>query len=138
VAIVHEGYKSFQALFNRIADQLGNNDYYYAFAFKEEYYNPATSSLLKKFHDKLEGNNVDDRLIGHINFKKAIKKTFESNKNFKIRFTRNLWPSVVIMFKDRTIHLLWGERPTGIEIISERIHKQYKEFFLEIWKTADS
>ena len=136
IAIVHEGFKSFQAMFNRIAECLDSKDYYYAFAFREEYHNPATALLLKKFHQKLTVKKVDDRLIGHISVKKAIQKTFEGNKNFKIRFTKNLWPSVVIMFKDRTIHLLWGEKPTGIEIISERIHKQYKEFFLQIWKTA--
>lgn len=135
-SIVHEGFKSFQAMFNWIADILTSKDYYYAFSFREEYYNPATFLLLKKFHQKLEKKKVDDRLIGYQDFKKAIKKTFEDNKNFKIRFTKNLWPSVVIIFKDRTIHLVWGERPTAIEVISQQIHDQYKEFFLEIWKSS--
>ncbi len=136
VAIVHEGYKSVHAMFNWIADILQKGDYYYAFAFKEEYYNPATSSLLRNFHIKLEEKKVDDRLIGHVSVKKAIKETFKDNKNFKIRFVKQFWPSVILIYKDRTVHAIWGERPTAIEIISEQINQQHKEFFLEVWKTA--
>ena len=136
IAIVHEGYKSFNALFNWIADLLDKNDYYYAFAFKEEYHNPATALLLRRFHAKLAEKKVDDRLIGHVSEKKQIKKTFADNKNFKIRFTKNLWPDVVIVFKDRTVHLLWKDKPTAIEIISEHVHEHFRDFFLEIWKNS--
>ncbi len=135
-AIVHEGYKSFNAMFNRIAESLTSKDYYYAFAFKEEYNNPATATLLKRFHDQLEKKKVDDRLVGHKSAKTVIKKTFKDNKNFKIRFTENLWPDVVIMFKNRTVHLIWKEVPTAIEIISETVNEHYKHFFLEIWNQS--
>lgn len=134
IAIIHEGYKSFSALFNSIVDTLGPKDYYYAFAFKDEYYNPSTALFLKKFHERLAEKKVDDRLIGHISVKRVIKKTFHGNDNFKIRFTNNLWPSVIVMYKGRAVHLLWGERPTAIEIISDQVHEQYKNFFLEIWQ----
>lgn len=135
-AIVHEGYKSFKALLNRIADTLDKKDYYYAFAFKQEYNDPVFSNLFKNFHFKLTENGVDDRIIGHISFKNPIKETFKTNKKIKIHFTENLWPTVVVMFRDRTIHYLWGERPTAIEIISETINKENKDFFLEIWKKS--
>jgi sugar-specific transcriptional regulator TrmB len=136
IAVVHEGYKGFQAVLNRIADTLKKGDYYYAFAFKGEYTNPVFSNLFRTFHEKLVAKGVDDRLIGHVKFKKPILKTFEGNKGFKIRFTGELWPTVVIMFKDEVVHLLWGERPTAIEITSEQIHAHYRDFFLQIWKSA--
>jgi sugar-specific transcriptional regulator TrmB len=135
-AIVHEGYKSFAALLNRIADMLDKGDYYYAFAFKQEYNDPVFSNLFRVFHEKLVAKGVDDRLIGHKQFRKPILKTFERNRQLKIRFTTSLWPTVIIMFRDRVVHLTWGERPTAVEVISEQIHKQYREFFLEVWKTA--
>jgi hypothetical protein len=91
---------------------------------------------LKKFHERLAEKKVDDRLIGYFSVRKIIKKTFAGNNNFKIRFTKNLWPDVVIMFKDRTIHLLWKDRPVAVEIISEHIHTHYKEFFMEIWHSS--
>lgn len=136
IAIVHEGFKAFKALFNRIADELKPKEQYWAFAFKNEYYTPAASLFLRKFHQKLEEKNIDDRLLGHQSVRQALKKTFEGNNNIKILFTANDTPLGVIIIKNKVINLVWGERPTAIEITSEQIHEQYKKFFLELWNTA--
>lgn len=136
VAVVHEGYKAFKALFNRIADELNKNDSYFAFAFKEEYYTPAASLFLRNFHKMLEEKRIDDRAIAHYSIKKNIIKAFEGNKNIKLKFSRNDTPLGVIVIKDRVINLVWGDRPTAIEITSEQIYEQYRKFFLELWKTA--
>lgn len=136
VAVVHEGYKAFKALFNRIADELNKGDSYWAFAFKEEYYTPTASLFLRKFHRTLEEKKIDDRAIAHYSVKKNIKNAFEGNKNIRIRFTKNDTPLGVIIIQDKVINLIWGDRPTAIEITSEQIHKQYQRFFLELWKMA--
>lgn len=136
IAVVHEGFKSFKAMFNRIADELKDEEPYWAFAFKNEYYTPAASLFLRKFHQQLENKKVDDRLLGYISVKKAIKKTFEGNKNIKIKFTENDTPLGVIIIKNKVINLVWGERPTAIEITSEQIYEQYKNFFTELWDKA--
>ena len=136
IAIVHEGFKAFKALFNRIADELNRGDSYWTFAFKDEYSTISAPLFLRNFHQALEDKNIDDRVIAHVHIKKNIKKAFEGNKNIKIKFTKNDTPLGVIIIKDKVINLIWGERPTAIEITSEQIHKQYKNFFLELWKTA--
>jgi len=136
VAVVHEGFKAFKALFNRIADELHKGDSYWAFAFKEEYYTPAASLFLRNFHKMLEEKKIDDRAIAHYGVKKNIRKAFEGNKNIKLKFTRNDTPLGVIILKNKVITLVWGERPTAIEITSEQIYGQYKKFFLELWKMA--
>jgi sugar-specific transcriptional regulator TrmB len=138
IAIVHEGFKSFKAMFNRIADELQKGNFYWAFAFKHEYYTPAASLFLRKFHQKLEEKKIDDRLLGHVSVKVPIKKAFEGNKNMKIRFTKNETPLGVIIIKNKVINLIWGERPTAIEITSEQIYEQYKKFFLELWNKSTS
>jgi predicted transcriptional regulator len=79
VAIVHEGFNAFKALFNRIADDLQPGKSYWAFAFKEEYNTPAASLFLRKFHEKLAEKKIDDRALGHYSVKKQIKKSFEGN-----------------------------------------------------------
>ncbi len=84
IAIVYEGFKSFKSLFNRIADELKPKEFYWAFAFKNEYYNPATSLFLRKFHQKLEEKNIDDRLIAHQSIKEAIKKHLKEIKTSKL------------------------------------------------------
>jgi len=136
IAIVHEGFKAFKAMFNRIADELKPKESYWAFAFKNEYYTSTASLFLRNFHQKLEEKKVDDRLLGHNSVRVALKKTFEGNKNIMIRFTPNDTPLGVIIIKNKVINLIWGERPTAIEITSEQIHEQYKLFFQEIWKQA--
>ncbi|MCK5624391.1 helix-turn-helix domain-containing protein [Candidatus Pacearchaeota archaeon] len=138
VAIVHEGFKSLQALFNRIADELQRGDSYWAFAFKEEYLSETAPLLLRNFHKKLEEKKIDDRALGHASVKKEIKNNFDNNKNIKIRYTNNETPLGTIIIKGKVINLIWGDRPTAIEITSEQIYKQYKKFFDEIWKRAKS
>jgi len=133
VSVIHEGHKSFRALFNLIADNLTSKDYYYAFAFGEEYHSESASILLHNFHKKLGKKKVDDRAIGNLKYKKIIRRAFKDVKNYKLRFTKNVFPSGMLMYKDRTIHLIWGERPTAIEIISEQVNERYRKFFLELW-----
>lgn len=137
IAIVHEGFKSFKALFNRIADELKTGDFYWTFAFKNEYSTPAAALFLRKFHQILEEKKIDDRALGHNSVKEAIKKAFEGNKNIKIRFTKNETPLGLIITKNKIINLVWGERPTAIEITSEQIYEQYHNFFLELWNKSE-
>ncbi|MFH1770496.1 MAG: helix-turn-helix domain-containing protein [archaeon] len=136
IATVYEGFKSFKTLFNKIADELTSKDEYWAFAFKEEYYTPAVSIFLSNFHKKLEEKGIEDKLLGHTSVKKAITKTFKENKHIKIKFTENETPLGVIIIKNKVINLVWGERPTAIEITSEQIYLQYKKFFFQLWKDA--
>mgnify|MGYP001583934969 CR=1 FL=1 len=71
-----------------------------------------------------------------ISVKKAIVNTFEGNNNIKIKFTNNDTPLGVIIIQNKVINLIWGERPTAIEITSDQIYEQYKKFFVDHWKTA--
>ncbi len=136
ISTVYEGFKSFKALFNKILDELNHGDEYWAFAFKNEYRSPSASIFLSNFHKKLEDKKIDDKVLGHTSVKKIINKSFEKNKNINIRFTKNETPLGVIIIKNKVINLIWGERPTAIEITSEQIYKQYRNFFLELWTNA--
>lgn len=132
-AVVYEGFKAFKALFNKIADELQKGDAYWAFAFKNEYYTPAASLFLKKFHERLAEKKIDDKVIGNVSVRGVITTTFKDNKNIKIRFTAKDTPLGVIIIKNKVINLIWGDRPTAIEITSEQIFKQYKKFFEGEW-----
>lgn len=136
IAVVHEGYKAFKALFNRIADEIKPKESYWAFAFKYEYHDETTSLFLRSFHKKLEEKKVDDRALGHIEVKRQIKEAFEGNKNIKLKFTNNETPLGLIIIKNKVISLIWGDRPTAIEITSEQVYEQYKRFFAELWNKA--
>jgi len=136
IAVVHEGFKAFKALFDRIVDELKEKDFYWAFAFKNEYYTENASLFLRNFHQKLEDKKIDDRAICHVDVEKQIKSNYAGNKNIKLRFTKNDTPLGTIIIKNRVINLVWGDRPTAIEITSDQICEQYKKFFLESWDKA--
>jgi len=136
IAVVHEGFKAYKAMFNRILDDLSSKDYYWAFAFRQEYYNPSASLFLRNVHEKLAEKKIEDKLLGHVSMKKMIKKAFVGNRNIEIRFTRNETPLGTLVLKGRVIPMLWGDNPTAIEIVSDQVHEQYKNFFRELWKNA--
>lgn len=92
--------------------------------------------FLRKFHQKLEKKGVADKAIGHISVKKEIRQAFSGNNNIQLRFTRNETPLGVIIIKNKIINLIWGKRPTAIEITSDQIYGQYQNFFLEQWKVS--
>ena len=133
IAIIHEGFKAFKALFNRIADELTSNDFYFAFAFKQDYKDVSAPIFLRNFHSKLADKKVNDKAIAHYTVKDNVKRAFEGNKNIQVRFSKRNTPIGVIIIKDEVIQLMWGERPTAVEIKSSQIVQQYKEFFEEVW-----
>jgi len=138
IVVVHEGYKAFKAMFNRIFDELKRGDYYYAFNFKEEYLDTSAPIFLRNFHQKLAQKKIDDRAIGSLAVKGSIMHTFEGIKNIKQKFVKRTTPTGVVIIKDKVIQLMWGERPTAIEITSPQIHQRYKAFFEEMWAEGRS
>jgi sugar-specific transcriptional regulator TrmB len=136
IVVIHDGYQAYKALFNRLQDELKKGDFYWAFAFKNEYYDSSASFFLKHFHELLKEKKIDDKLLGHVSVKKAIRQNFKDNSNLKMKFTPNETPLGVIIIKGKVINLIWGKRPTAIEISSEQIYEQYKNFFLELWKKS--
>jgi len=137
VAKVYEGYKGIKSLYNSLLDGLDAKSYYYVFAFRTEYnISPLSSRFLRDIHIRLNEKKVDDKILGHTSVKSKIIKNYGDINRIKLRFTKYNFPSGLVIVNDRIINLTWGDRPTAVEIISSQIAKQYKEFFLEMWKQA--
>jgi hypothetical protein len=119
-----------------MADELKKGDFYYAFALKEAYRNTSAPLLLRTFHQKLAEKDIIDKALVSAEVKKEVKSAYQENKNIQLRFVRRSTPIGCIIIKNRVIQLMWGERPTAIETTSSQIHRQYKEFFEELWEEA--
>jgi sugar-specific transcriptional regulator TrmB len=133
---VHEGYNAVNALFNRITQGLRKNDYYYAFALKQDYKDPAAPLFFTNLHRKFVDKKINDRAIAHEDIRKDIKLAYADNTNIKLRFIRRSTPLGIVLVKNKVIQLTWGDLPTAIEITSKQIHKQYLTFFEELWQEA--
>src|SRR3989338_5537370 len=137
-AKVYEGYKAIKSMFESILEELNNKSYYYVFAFKDEYVeSPLASRFLRDIHQQLLEKKVDDRLIAHKSIKSEFLKNYSDIPKIKYKFTSLKIPFGLMIIDDKVINWIWGKRPTAIQIVSQQMAKQYKEFFLEIWRLSN-
>ncbi|HLC33250.1 MAG TPA: helix-turn-helix domain-containing protein [Candidatus Nanoarchaeia archaeon] len=135
-ASVHDGFKACKALLFRIVDEIDKSDEYCAFALKEAYRTSDAPYLFTTIHKNLEEKKIVDKILAHVQIRKEMKKVYGKNKNIQIRFTKMNTPIGVLIVKNKVVQLVWGERPTAIEITSTQIYEQYKRFFDEIWQST--
>ncbi len=130
---VYKGLNSFENMFLSIKNDLEKGDYYWSFAFKSEYHDPALGSFLPAFHKELTDKGIDDRSIVNAKVKDVVKDIYRAVPQLKIRFTDQDIPVGMIILKDRVINLVWGKKPMAIVIKSPMICQQYTDFFLSVW-----
>lgn len=135
---VYSGLNSFRTMFKEIENALGAGDYYWSFAFKNEYYDPELGRFLLDFHQLIGLRGIDDRSIAMTDVKDVITRTYEglTVPTLKFRFTDKDVPTGMIILKDRIVTLVWGEHPIAIVIRSPIVCKRYQDFFLATWNAA--
>jgi sugar-specific transcriptional regulator TrmB len=131
--VIHEGHKALRALFNRITENLQKEDYYYAFALKEDYSDSNAPIFFTNIHRRLADKKVIDKAIAHKAIRKNILATYKDNKNIQLKFINRSTPLGIVIVKDKIIQLTWGDMPTAVETTSKQINEQYKKFFEELW-----
>lgn len=130
---VYRGIDAFQAMFDTLAKNLKRGDFYWSFAFRDEYKSKAVVSILEKFHKTITKNGVDDRVIARKEVESMVQEAFATVPGLKLRFTEMNIPIGTIILKDSVINLVWGENPIALVIRASAIHKQYYDSFLLAW-----
>ena len=133
---VYKGKNSFKIMFKELQLNLTGDDFYWSFAFKNEYYDQNLGQFLLHFHRTLTNRGVDDRTIAMVDVRDIILHTYQSAPALKIRFSDKDLPTGMIILKDRIITLVWGKAPIAIMIKSPIICKRYQDFFLSAWNAA--
>ena len=133
---VYRGVDGFRRMFRDIAKSLQKKDYYWSFAFKDEYYGSEAITILLDFHKELAKKGVEDRSIAHKSVGPLIKKTYKGISNLKIKFTTQNIPTGMSILGDSVINLVWGESPVAIVIKSPEVYKRYQAFFESLWKQS--
>jgi threonine dehydratase/DNA-binding Lrp family transcriptional regulator len=136
LVVVYKGNDAFRVMFKEIENELKKGDFYWTFAFKDEYYDKELVSLLHDFHRTLGKKGIDDRLIAMLGVRDVIKQSYKDIPTFKMRFTDMNVPIGMIILKDKVINLMWGKFPIAIMIKSSVICKQYQDFFLSNWNAV--
>jgi len=134
VTTVYKGRSGFKRLFEQFQEELKAGDFYWSFAFKTEYYDPALADVLLNFHHELTRKGVDDRTIVHQQVIEQVKKTYRNVPDLQIKATLQDIPTGMSITKHRIAHLVWGENPVAISVSNPQIVERYVKFFEEIWR----
>jgi threonine dehydratase/predicted transcriptional regulator len=135
---VYKGMESFRALFDRLAKQLKPGDFYWTFAFKNEYQDSTVKDLLVEFHTKLAKNKIDDRAIFSYEVANIVEESFSGIKNLQSKFTNQDIPIGTIIIKNSVINLVWSKQPVAVIIKAGEIYQRYYQFFQTAWEQAES
>jgi threonine dehydratase len=133
MVIVYRGMEAFRAMFDRLLRTLKLDDFYWSFAFKDEYQSKEVGDLLERFHSQLTKNGVEDRAIASKEVESVLRSNYAKVPGLKLRFTDLNIPIGTIILKDSVINLVWGEKPIAIVIKVPAIHGQYYRSFLSAW-----
>ncbi len=135
---VHKGLPAFRQMFEQIQTQLQKGDFYWSFAFKNEYYDPSLGEFLINFHQELTSKGVEDRSIANQDVHDLISHAYRNVHDLQLRFTSQDVPIGMSILKDRVVNLVWGERPMAIIIKSPLIVEHYRSFFQSVWDKSSS
>lgn len=133
---VYKGLSSFKVLFKELQTSLKATDYYWSFAFGQEYHDQELGRFLVDFHRTLTVKGVEDKTIARPELRATILENYKGVSGLQIRFTDQDVPTGMIILKDRVVNLVWGEAPIAIMIRSASIAEKYQAFFRDSWNAA--
>ena len=135
IATVYEGYRAIKVMFDNIFEDMNQKSHYYIFALKEEYDSQTALRFLRHLHLRVSEIGSDNRIILHKSIKTKFMKNSGNLKEVKSKFTTLKLPPGLMIIDDKIINWTFGERPTAVQIKSRLIANNYKNFFLDVWKS---
>jgi sugar-specific transcriptional regulator TrmB len=131
-AEVFVGVKGVLALYySLIEDAKPNEDYYY-FGPNLEVFKTA----MEKVYMPFRAYRLEKKIKVYGLQKTELRGKIVKFKNTEERYTNFPLPPNMAIFRDRIVMASWGDIPTGILIKDEKMAKQYRELFKQIWKLA--
>lgn len=133
---VYKGKEAFQQFFRSVQNELKAGDFYWSFAFKDEYYDAEIGAFLLNFHTELTRKGVEDKTLVHEEVKFKVAQTYRNVPDLKIKSTMQEIPTGMSITKTRVANLVWGEHPLVIEVKSPAIIDRYHKFFESTWSKS--
>lgn len=135
---VFTGKKQFFNYYSALEKDINRGDFYYTFAFKNEYQDDDIKKYLRKFHLKLSKKGVDDRAIFDKKVEIIARRNYSDNKNIQIKFKNFHIPVGLVVTKNKVLQLGWKPEPFIIEICNKSLFRYYCDFFMENWNSNET
>ena len=135
---VHEGFKGFKGVYDRILRTLKKGEEYYVFGARPmgDPFTKTLNIMLSNYHKQREKAGIKIKIIHNQDVKENLIKMTKDFKLMESRFMKNQTNSYTLIYADRVINFLYVKRLIAIEIISQEVADSYKEFFKLMWKVA--
>lgn len=134
----YTGKAEFFKYYNQLAKELKAGDFYYAFAFQNEYQGKEIKKYLKSFHSELAKKNIDDRAIFDKKIQAIAKANYHDNGNIQLKFKDFHLPVGLVVTRDRVLQLGWKPEPFIIEIYNKPLVRYNLDFFMESWNSNEA
>ena len=132
------GKEQFIRFYQDLEKALRPGDFYYTFAFQNEYQSEEIRNFFKAFHHNLAKKTIDDRAIFNEKLNEVILENYKDNVNIQIKFKNFDIPVGLVIIKDRILQLGWKPEPFIVEIENKQLFSYYYDFFIENWNTNQS
>ncbi|MBU1112232.1 MAG: helix-turn-helix domain-containing protein [Nanoarchaeota archaeon] len=132
---VYEGIKGVKVAFNNILNSLKKGQEYYVFTLGQELGTKELKLFFANYHQKRIKKGIKVRLIANNKIKKSFLK-HHMYKGMDVKFTNLKLPLGIFIYNNEVMTVVWGDNPTAFVISSKNNTEKYKEFFIDIWKTA--
>ena len=136
-----EGVRALRGMFLGMIQNIKKNEEWYGFSTGETSTNPEIEEFYEWWGALKMNAGLKDHLLISKNNKKEFEKSLsaEAKKEMNqdiLRYSSVSFPGDVAIFRDKVVILNWIGKPTAILITSQELAKQYKDFFLGIWKNS--
>ena len=137
-ARVFEGMKGLRAAMNDVLLTLKRGEEYYFFQVPtKEFQKEKVQRVFRRFHLDRDARGIRVKGLTLKENKKAMQAVHQGLRYSQLRFTSEILPLGLVIYKDKVITLDW-EGPTAFVIQSSAVAESYTQFFKEKWKHATS
>ncbi len=135
-AEVYESMSGLKAAFNNILETVKQGEEYLVFTLGDELKSEELKRFFSIYHTKRIGKKIKVRLIANKKIKEIFSK-YHSYQGMAVRYTDLKLPTGIFIYEHKVMTVVWEENPACFVITSKRNAQRYKDFFEEIWDTAE-
>lgn len=135
-----EGLKAIRGMFLGMINEIKKGEDWFGFSRGIDY-SDETIEFYNWWGMRKAISGLKDHLLISLQNKKEFergidKDSLKTMKKKLLRYSPISFPGDVAIFRDQVVILNWEDKPTAILITSKNLSRQYKDFFLGLWKIA--
>ncbi len=135
-AKIYVGYKALKNIFYELYDYIGNDSEYNVFPMGEQLATDELKLFWSQVLHKQRKMKIKIKTMPNKKQKKIFEEYYKKFPYLTAKYTNQLFPNGVFIFKDHVLSIIWSDKPKGFLIHSTENYKQWKNFFDEQWSIA--